>query len=60
MSRRKTPHQKRQHSRERKALDRTILRWAKRCSWSIFDGKLEIHREDQIEIVGLVLARRRL
>jgi hypothetical protein len=61
MSRRSTPHAKRERSRERRALDRAILRWANQCSWTNVAGKgLEIHPQDQIEIVGLVLARRRM
>ena len=64
MSRRQTPHEKRNRSRERKALDRAILRWAKQLSWDSNVGGdvvgLRIHQQDQIEIVGLVLARRRM
>lgn len=56
MSRRKTPHQKRRNSRERKALDRAILRLTR----SFYDGQTKLSDCEQSELLGLVKARRRV
>jgi hypothetical protein len=56
MSRRQTPHKKRANARERKALDRAILRLTR----TFFTGRDELDRAEQRELLGLVAARRRV
>lgn len=56
MSRRQTAHRKRANARERKALDRAILRLTR----NFYDGKSELSAREQQELLGLVAARRRV
>jgi hypothetical protein len=63
MSRRQTPHAKREKSRERRALDRAIIRCVRQLTFNTSqgaDGKLWLHPNDLAELVGLSIARRRL
>jgi hypothetical protein len=63
MSRRQTPHQKREKSRSRRALDRAIVRAVQNLSWFTGNGdacQLRIAHDSSAELVGLCLARRRL
>jgi len=62
VSRSKTPHQKREASRSRRALDRAILRAVRGMSWSTFNQseRVVIDRDNTMELIGLCLARRRL
>lgn len=61
MSRRQTPHVKRERSREKRALDRAIIRCVRQLGWSTGPGiPLLIHAQDQAELVGLAIARKRL
>lgn len=55
MSRRLTPHKKRSNARERKALDRAILR-----TKTFYIGQSTLGEQEQRELLGLVAARRRV
>lgn len=57
MSKRKTTAQKRASANERKYLDRAILRLT-RTFWS--HERTPLGESDQRELLGLVLARRRV
>jgi hypothetical protein len=59
MSRRQTPHAKREKSRERRALDRAIVRCVRQMGYEIDGsaGTVRIHLFDQVELIGLKLAR---
>jgi hypothetical protein len=56
MSRRMTPHRKRANARERKVLDRAILRFTR----SLFLSQDLLTDREQRELLGLVAARRRV
>jgi len=56
MGRRKTPHQKRKLTRDRKALDRAILRLTR----TFYETKSSLDDSEQRELLGLVNARRRV
>lgn len=56
MSRRQTAHRKRANARERKALDRAILRLTR----TFYEGQSTLADSDQRELLGLVAARRRV
>lgn len=56
MSRRQTPHRKRANARERKALDRAILRLTR----TFYLGQSTLDESEQRELLGLVSARRRV
>ena len=56
MGRRKTPHQKRKLTRDRKALDRAILRLTR----TFYETKSSLDDSGQRELLGLVNARRRV
>ena len=56
MSRRQTPHRKRANARERKAIDRAILRLTR----SFYESQQELSEREQRELLGLVSARRRV
>jgi hypothetical protein len=56
VSRRLTPHKKRSNARERKALDRAILRLTK----TFYCGQSTLGEQEQRELLGLVAARRRV
>lgn len=56
MSRRLTAHKKRSNARERKALDRAILRLTR----TFYAGQSALTEREQRELLGLVAARRRV
>lgn len=56
MSRRQTTHRRRANARERKALDRAILRLTK----TFYHGQSTLSDIEQRELLGLVAARRRV
>lgn len=56
MSRRQTAHRKRANARERKALDRAILRLTR----TLFISADHLDAREQRELLGLVAARRRV
>jgi hypothetical protein len=56
VSRRMTPHKKRSNARERKALDRAILRLTR----TFYQGQSTLDEQEQRELLGLVAARRRV
>jgi hypothetical protein len=56
MSRRQTAHRKRANARERKALDRAILRLTR----TLFVSVDRLDEREQRELLGLVSARRRV
>jgi hypothetical protein len=56
MSRRQTPHRKRANARERKALDRAILRFTR----TLYADSAALSEREQRELLGLVSARRRV
>lgn len=63
MSRRQTPHQKREKSRTRRALDRAIVKAVRELEWHYGptdEAQLRIKRDHQVELVGLCIARRRV
>jgi hypothetical protein len=61
VSRRKTPHQKREATRSRRALDRAIIRAVRDMRWSHYtDDAVKIERDSTVELVGLCIARRRV
>lgn len=61
MSRRKTAHQLREGRRQRRALDRAILRAVRALDWHAADsGALVIRRDSTAELVGLAIARKRV
>lgn len=63
VSRRQTPHQKREKSRTRRALDRAIVRAVAEMGWHTGRGDaldLRIYADSTAELVGLCLARRRI
>ena len=56
MSRKQTQHKKRANARERKSLDRAILRLTR----TFFTGQSALTDWEQRELLGLVAARRRV
>lgn len=63
MSRRQTPHQKREKSRTRRALDRAIVRAVLDLTWSYAEHsnlRPLLSGDSTAELVGLCLARRRI
>jgi hypothetical protein len=56
VSRRQTPHRKRSNERERKALDRAVLRLTR----SFYAGQSTLTPDQNNELFGLVRARRRV
>lgn len=61
MSRRQTPHQKREKARNRRAMDRAIVRAVRALEWSNRHGEpVHIHPSSAVEIVGLSIASKRI
>ena len=63
MSRRQTPHQRREKSRNRRALDRAIVKAVIALEWSrreASNGYPLIDTHSAVEIVGLSIARKRI
>lgn len=62
MSRRQTPRVKRERSRERRAIERAIIRAVRELTWSIDRGtdRVTIDRESTMELIGLRIARNRV
>lgn len=61
MSRRQTPHAKREKSRNRRALDRAIIRAVRALGWSRDHqtGRVTVDTDSTMELIGLCLARQR-
>lgn len=53
---RKTPAQRRASARERKYLDRALLRLTR----TLYTGRDTLEQSEQRELLGLVMARRRV